>query len=86
MTDSNQNSPGGGGGTANNRTPASSIHWDYFFFLLSLLFSKNFSMSCGIGIVVAAEIKLVERMARPVPVSSGVLIEGLGLFTPRVFR
>ena len=77
---------GGGGVTANSRTPACNRLGDDFFFPLSPLFSKNFCMSCAVGILVAAEVELLERVAGPVCASSGVVTGSLGLFTPRVFR
>ena len=42
----------GGGVTANNRTPASGRQWDYLFFSLIPLFSKNFCMCCAVWILV----------------------------------
>ena len=76
----------GGGGTTNSRTLASSTHWDYFFFPLPPLFSKTFCLSCAVGILVAAQLELMERVAGPVRTSSWVLPVGLGVFTPWVFR
>ena len=76
----------GGGGTASNRTPASSIQWDYSFCLLTPLFEKIFSMSYAIGIVLATQLELLQSVAGPVCPSSQILTGGLGLFTPSVFR
>ena len=75
-----------GGFTANSRTLACIRLCDYFFFPLPPLFPKKFCMSCAVGILVAAEVELLERVARPVCASSCVLTGGLGLFTLRVFR
>ena len=76
---------GGGGGTANSRTLACIKLCDYFFFPLHPLFSKNFCMSCAVGILVATEVERLECVTGPVYASSCVLTGGLSLFTPRVF-
>ena len=72
--------------TANIRTPACNRLCDHFFFPLPPLFSKNFCLSCAVGILLVAEVELLERVAGPVCASSCVLMGGLGLFTLRVFR
>ena len=64
-------------GTTNSRTPPCNRLCDYFIFPLPLLSSKNFCMSCVVGILVAAELELLERVAGPVCASSCVLTEAL---------
>ena len=43
-------------------------------------------MSCAVGILVVAEVEMLERVAGPACAASCVLTGGLGLFTSRVFR